>query len=280
MEKILSSSGLQHIAENIFFNLDVEHLQICGILNGYSKQILDSRMFQDAMYWVRKYEGLSLENQNDWVNHLNVIQGQHLYTYKRKYAIISYLRWNLKNGAMMDLPCYTSPLVQSNFRKRIREICEKREISGEELETVKIMAHLTVNPNAEYDYDYKYYEDKSTPILLAAWNGHIEVVKILAPLTRNPNLSNRYGETPIFKAAYHGHTRIVKILAPLTDNPNAPDNYGDTPIYRAACCGHTEIVKILAPLTDNPNRANARGETPIQVAKSAEICRILEPTLF
>ena len=104
MEKILSSPGLQHIAENIFFNLDVEHLQICGILNGYSKQILDSRMFQDAMYWVRKYEGLSLENQNDWINVIPLVHA----SYKRKYAIISYLRWNLKNGSVDLLSHYES----------------------------------------------------------------------------------------------------------------------------------------------------------------------------
>ena len=71
---------------------------------------------------------------------------------------------------------------------------------------------------------------------------------------------------------------IIEIMVPLIEYPNASMEYGRTPIYRAACNGYTEIVKILAPLTDNPNCANARGETPIQVAKNAEICRILQTT--
>ena len=103
-EKILNAPGLHHLAENIFCNLDIEHLKICRILNQSSKQILDGPMFQDPMFWLRKFGGISIKNQNAWAN---VIQSVHN-SFKRKYAIISYLRWNLKKGAMEDLPCYTS----------------------------------------------------------------------------------------------------------------------------------------------------------------------------
>ena len=85
----------------------------------------------------------------------------------------------------------------------------------------------------------------SLKLYVAAEHGHTEIVKILAHLTENPNAPNTDGETPICWAARHGHTEIVKILAPLTDNPNDTDEYGQTPIYMAAFYGHTEIVKIL-----------------------------------
>ena len=63
----------------------------------------------------------------------------------------------------------------------------------------------------------------------------------------------------------------------MADNPNAPVKVGfTTPIYWAAFMGHTEIVKILAPLTDNPNAPNNGGTTPIEIAKNAEIRKILE----
>ena len=50
LEKILNNPGLQHLAENIFFNLDIEPLRICGLLNQSSKQILDSPIFASMIY--------------------------------------------------------------------------------------------------------------------------------------------------------------------------------------------------------------------------------------
>ena len=67
-ENILKNPGLQHIAENIFFNLDVEYLQIFGLINQSSKQILDGPMFQDPMFWLKQFGRLSVKNQKDWVH--------------------------------------------------------------------------------------------------------------------------------------------------------------------------------------------------------------------
>ena len=61
---------------------------------------------------------------------------------EKEKAIISYLQWNLKKEAV-DLPCYTSPDVQDDFRKRIRECCEKRVSSDEDIEIVNILGPLT-----------------------------------------------------------------------------------------------------------------------------------------
>ena len=203
MEKIISNPGLQHLAEEVFWNLDIQDLDVCTQVNQSCKQILENPIF-----WTKK------KNQNEWI---------------LKAA---------RNG-------YT--------------------------EFVKILAHLTDNPNAP---------DRSgnTPVHMAAFYGHTEVVEILAPLTDYPNAPNIYGETPIYKAAWNGHTDIIKILISLTDNPNAPSRYGRTPIFWAASHGHTEVVKILAPLTDNPNAPDIFGRTPIDKAKffgRTEIVKIL-----
>ena len=111
MLKILNNPGLQHLVENIFFNLDVEYLQICGLLNQSSKQIFDGPMFQDPMYWLKQFKGLSIGNQNDWANVMQTLHD----SFRKKYAIISYLRWNLRKNAMVDLPCYTICLVQNDL---------------------------------------------------------------------------------------------------------------------------------------------------------------------
>ena len=199
MEKIISNPGLQHLAEKVFWNLDeVEDLKICAQINGSCKQIL-----QTPIFCLRKFENLSKKNREEWINVIQSVKNS-----DKGIAIISYLRWNLKKEALVDLPCYSNPDVQDDFKKRIRESCKQEELSDEDTETVKFLAPLTVNPNAPSNYG-------ETPILWAASEGHTEIVKILAPLTENPNAPNKYGNTPIYLAALHGHTEIVKILARL-----------------------------------------------------------------
>ena len=86
MEKIITNPGLQHLAENIFWNLDVEHLKICGLINQSCQQILDNPMF-----WLRKFVGLSKANQKDWIKIIQLEKNS-----EKKGAIIAYLKWNLK----------------------------------------------------------------------------------------------------------------------------------------------------------------------------------------
>ena len=42
MEEILRNPGLQHLAEEVFWNLDVEDLKICAHINQSCKQILQN----------------------------------------------------------------------------------------------------------------------------------------------------------------------------------------------------------------------------------------------
>ena len=206
MEKIISTPSLQHLAEKVFWNLDAEDLRICAQINQSSKQIL-----QHPIFFLRKFRGLSKKNQENWIKFIQSVK-----TSDEGIAIMSYLQWNLKKEVFVDLPCYSSPAVQDDFRKRIWEICEKKSRS-----TYEILKQLFANIH--------------DPILS---HEDIEVVKILAPLTDNLNAPDEHGKTPIYLAAYNGHIEIVKFLAPLTDNPNAPVRSGNTPILEAAHYGH------------------------------------------
>ena len=263
MEKIIRNPGLQHLAEEVFWNLNVEDLKVCAQINQSCKQIL-----QNPLFCLRKFKNLSKENKEDWINDIQSVNNS-----DKGIAIISYLQLNYMDIALVDLPCYSNCLLQNVFRNRICEIVRQDKRSDEDIELVKILAPLTNTPNTPTGLH------GLTPIHGAAIIGHTEIVKILAPLTDNPNASDVVGKTPIYFAACHGHTEIVKILAPLIDNPNAPDVGGWTPIYLAALKGHTEIVKILAPLTENPNAPNKEGKTPLDMAESRghnEIVQIFE----
>ena len=268
MEKIISSTGLQHLVEKIFLDLDVEDLKISGQINQACKQILENPMF-----WLKKFRSLSKDNLNNWIQVVKLAKN----TDKEK-AIICYLQWNLKQE-VLDVPCYSSPTVQDDFREQITGriaswyFCNV-DLSDEDIEIVRILAPLTDNLNAPK------YGNGKTPIQMAARSGHTEIVRILAPLIDNPNAQDKYGCTPIHEAACMGHREIAKILIPLTDNPNVQDKNGMTPIYWAARKGHTEIVKILAPLTENPNVPDDFGNTPVHEAVCkgyTKIVKILAP---
>ena len=174
LENILNNSGLVHLAENIFGNLSDEKAEICRDINQSSKQLLG-----DPIFWLRKFKSLSQENQKDWIKLIKPVRNS-----TKIQAIISYLQWSFKEEPNVDLPCYTRPDVQDDFRERIMDCCKQTGLFDEEL----------------------------------------EMVKILAPLTENPNALNEDGETPIYWAVLEEHTEIVQILAHLIDNPNARIN--------------------------------------------------------
>ena len=188
---ILNNPGLQHLAENIFLNLEFEHLQMCQLLNQSSKQILDGPMFQDPMFWLKQFKGLSPENQNDWANVMPRMVQLHNSTFQRKCAIISYLRWNLKKaGNMVDhLPCFTNTDVQIDFSKKISDIFEKRESSDEDMENLKILVPL-IGMGNNIQIAHNFGKLKRLQILKIRKKSEfcgkdLEIVKILAPLTNN-----------------------------------------------------------------------------------------------
>ena len=62
-------------------------------------------------------------------------------------AISSFLQWNLKKDDN-DLPCYTDPAIQDNLRKKIWKISKEWRLSNEHMSIIKMLVHLTDNPNA------------------------------------------------------------------------------------------------------------------------------------
>ena len=110
LEKILNNPGLQHLAEKIFDNLNFEYLAICRGINESSKQILDYQTTK-PMFVLRKFSGISQQNKKDWIE---VVQSAN--NSEKEKAIASYLEWSLKKDVLVDLPCYSSPDVQDDFR--------------------------------------------------------------------------------------------------------------------------------------------------------------------
>ena len=123
LEKILKNPGLQHLAENIFGNLNFKCLKVCKEINQSSKEILANPIF-----WKRKLEGSLSQKEKDFIK---AIQSE---KYLKKYKdIISILQWMLEK----------SP--DQNGENSIH-----REVYNGPTDFIKILATLTDN-----DYDFR-----------------------------------------------------------------------------------------------------------------------------
>ena len=99
MENFINNPGLQHIAENVFLNLNHENLEKCRLVNESWKNILDNPMF-----WIKKFirrGGLSKKNQIDWMAAIQITSNSDL-----EANILRYLKQISKNERVLDIPCY------------------------------------------------------------------------------------------------------------------------------------------------------------------------------
>ena len=225
MEKIINSPGLQHLAEKVFSNLDVEDLKICGQINQSCYQILE-----DPMYWLRKFVGLSKENRKDWFKIIQSVKN-----FDCENVIVSYLRCNLNNMMeIVDLTVYLPYFWLKKFRSLSTE--NQKDWS------------MAIKSEKNFE--------KEKAVMDYLQRNLLKESLVNLPCYTNPAVQDDFRKQ-IFNAACGMYgpeivrlvdgPEIVRLVAPLTDNPNAPNEDGSTPIHRAAYNGHTEIVKILAP---------------------------------
>ena len=62
LEEIINRPGLQHIAEEIFLNLDFRDIMACTEINKSCEEIIENPIF-----WLKKWRGLSQKNHEDWI---------------------------------------------------------------------------------------------------------------------------------------------------------------------------------------------------------------------
>ena len=100
MENFTNNPGLQHLAETIFLNVEVEHLSNCQNINQASYQILD---LGNPNFWLKKWKirGLSKKNHDDWKKAIQLTKNTPF-----EVNISFYMKKVLKNKAGIDIQCY------------------------------------------------------------------------------------------------------------------------------------------------------------------------------
>eukprot|EP00747_Dinoflagellata_sp_TGD_P163689 gnl/TRDRNA2_/TRDRNA2_182639_c0_seq1.p1 gnl/TRDRNA2_/TRDRNA2_182639_c0~~gnl/TRDRNA2_/TRDRNA2_182639_c0_seq1.p1 ORF type:complete len:313 (-),score=42.37 gnl/TRDRNA2_/TRDRNA2_182639_c0_seq1:303-1241(-) len=113
--------------------------------------------------------------------------------------------------------------------------------------------------------------DDTTPLGIAARNGHLQVVRSLieagADKDKPRNLS---GATALRIAVCHGHLQVVRFLCEAGVEMDKPTLDGTTPLYMAAEKGHLQIVRLLCQAKADKNKTNEYGATPLGIAASKD----------
>ena len=175
MEKITQSPGLQHIAETIFLQLDLNDIEKCQDVAVSWQKIL-----RYPMFWFRKCvsRGFLKKHKSAWSRAISLITtiqvGKNADPDKRTMAInciTSHLKEIFQNGIFADV----SPI-------------HRAAMTGD-LILIEFLAPLMENPNAPDENGW-------TPIHAAASVGLLECVLILEQFTENPDVPNPFGVDP------------------------------------------------------------------------------------
>ena len=92
-----------------------------------------------------------------------------------------------------------------------------------------------------------------------------KVVEMLLSAGADKNAATNCGTTPISVAAENGHHRVVQMLLAAGADVNAA-NYVATALYAAAQSEHYQVVEMLLAAGADMNAANKNGVTPLYVA--------------
>ena len=115
------------------------------------------------------------------------------------------------------------------------------------LECVKLISERGEEAGRTVDWTRTRNKDKATPLYIACRHGDVEIVRWVAEhapySTREQPASD--GTTPLAIAACQGHLGVVQYLASMGVNVEAANEAGNTPLHLAAAEGHLEVVKYL-----------------------------------
>ncbi|KAM5153018.1 ankyrin repeat and SAM domain-containing protein 4B [Mantella aurantiaca] len=107
--------------------------------------------------------------------------------------------------------------------------------------------------------------DGMTPLLLAAYHGHMDVLEVVCNRGGDPNKSDIWGNTPLHHAAEKGHANCVAFLVNFGANIYSLDNNHHSPLDVANLKGRTDCVMILDEAANKQTSLN-----PKKVAKLKE----------
>lgn len=115
-----------------------------------------------------------------------------------------------------------------------------------------------------------------TPLHKAAIKGDAMLLQQLLDQGAAPNMKDNAGWTPLHEACIHGHRQIAELLLLHGAFVNVPGMHNDTPLHDAVENGRLECVRLLLQNGASLNARNSSGLTAPQMARTAEMLRVIE----
>ena len=108
----------------------------------------------------------------------------------------------------------------------------------------------------------------STPLHLAAYNGHIEISRLLLQNGADVNAKSDDGSTPLHWAAEHGQVDILHLLVENGADLEAQDNDGWRALHEAAYNGHLPFIQeLISRYHVDINARENNGRTALTLAR-------------
>ncbi len=109
-------------------------------------------------------------------------------------------------------------------------------------------------------------DDDSTPLIVAAQEGHLRVVRALLHAGARVNHSNDAGWTSLMASCSRGHLAVAKTLVGAGAEIDASDEDGISPLRTAAGGGHTTVVEYLIGVGAKVQCPDNDGLSPLHAA--------------
>ncbi|WP_327583543.1 ankyrin repeat domain-containing protein [Nonomuraea sp. NBC_00507] len=113
------------------------------------------------------------------------------------------------------------------------------------------------------------FNDRHTPLLVAARDGHTEIARLLLTAGADVNaVEPTFGAVPLHKAVYNGHQELTRLIAtwPGVDLNFQGATNGYAPLHDAIWHGYHECARILVTAGAGLDLVGHDGKTPLDLA--------------
>jgi ankyrin repeat protein len=107
----------------------------------------------------------------------------------------------------------------------------------------------------------------STPLIIAALNGHDEVVRVLLEGGADVERGDVDMDTALSRAAVKGHLEVCRRLLDWGAKVNTVDRWKETALHDAVFNGHMSVAKLLVERGADVSLKDVRGRTAANMAR-------------